>query len=658
VGVPGRIYCLVTVIALLAGLPAPARGGAVATGTPPNVRITSPLGRTGKPGTVRIVAQITPPSGRAVTEVKFSVDGALLTTVSSGPPFSADWNDENPFQRREILVEAADDAGDVGRDRVVLEPFELTEATEVTSVLVEAGVYDAKGRPIRALAAPDFVLEEDGKPQKPDMIGQETLPTLFALLVDSSQSMWRNIDFVREAAGRLTGFLREKDRVLVAPFAKTLKSVTGPANDRQTILEAVGAIKAEGGTALHDVIIETVGRVGTGEGRRVIVLITDAYDENSKATLDQAVAAAKEAGITIYTVGIGGVAGISMRGHDALKTLAAATGGKSFFPSRPDELPQVYDLLASDAQTRYLITYTPSNQKRDGTWRTISVKTTAKDLVVKARPGYFAPKPPPVRPSVEFTAMDLQNQYLQVSADDLVVLEDGVEQKVDTFQEASTPVSIALTLDASGSMKKSAAKVVDSALAFVGTVRPEDKLAVVVFADQSVVAHDLTQDRDAVLQTIAEYKAEGGTALYDALCDSFSLLKPVPGRRAVVVLTDGRDENNPGTAPGSTRRWDDVTRALQESEVTVFTVGLGTKIDPERLTALAKASGGQAYFPAEVAELTGQFQRVTENLRHRYVISYTSTNPRRDGAWRTVEIRSRTHGIVVSSRNGYFAPDR
>lgn len=624
----------------------------------PSVRITSPLGRTGQPGAVRIVAQISPPSGRSVAEVRFSVDGTLLTTVNSGPPYAADWNDENPFERREIVVEAVDDAGETGRDRVVLEPFELTEIAEVTSVLVEAGVYDAKGRPVRGLGPGDFVLREEGRVEKPDMIRQETLPTLFALLVDSSQSMWRNIDFVREAAGRLTGYLRERDQVLVAPFSRTLKTVTGPTNDRATILDAVGGIRAEGGTALHDVLIEAVGRVGAGEGRRVIVLITDAYDENSKASLDAAVAAAKKAGITVYAVGIGGVAGISMRGYDTLKALATATGGRAFFPARPEELPQVYDLLASDAQTRYLVTYTPTNQKRDGTWRAISLDTVTKGLVVKARTGYFAPNPPPVRPSLEFTAMDVRSQYLQVSAGDLQVLEDGVEQQIDTFHEASTPVSLVLALDASGSMKKSADKVMEAARAFVATVRPEDKLAVVVFADQSVVAHDLTLDREAVGETIDAYTTVGGTALYDALCDSISLLKQAPGRRAVVVLTDGRDENNPGTGPGSTRGYDDVTTALQDSDVTVFTVGLGTKIDPRRLEALATMSGGQAYFPAEVSELTAQYQRVTENLRHRYLLSYTSTNGRRDGSWRNVEIRSKTAGIVVSSRNGYFAPER
>jgi Ca-activated chloride channel homolog len=97
---------------------------------------------------------------------------------------------------------------------------------------------------------------------------------------------------------------------------------------------------------------------------------------------------------------------------------------------------------------------------------------------------------------------------------------------------------------------------------------------------------------------------------------------------------------------------------VREQEITAFTVGLGTKIDPDRLKELASVSGGQAYFPLEVSELSAQYQRVIENLRHRYVLSYTSTNSKRDGKWRSVEIRARASGIVISSRHGYFAPER
>jgi len=90
----------------------------------------------------------------------------------------------------------------------------------------------------------------------------------------------------------------------------------------------------------------------------------------------------------------------------------------------------------------------------------------------------------------------------------------------------------------------------------------------------------------------------------------------------------------------------------------MFPVGLGTRIDPERLTLLATFSGGEAYFPQDVSELTAQFERVTENLRHRFIVGYTSTNSTRDGKWRSVDIHTRSAGVRVTSRKGYFAPVR
>ena|GEM_PF-1045421 len=623
-----------------------------------SVRITSPLGRMGEPGTVRIVGQVRAQSGRSVSAVRFWVDGALVGTVTAGPPYAVEWTDDNPFQRREILVEAEDTGGGIGRDRIVLEPYVITELAEITSVLVEAGVYEKNGRMVRGLTAPEFVLEEDGVRQKPDMVAQETVPTTFALLVDSSQSMGRNMDFVRAAAARLVAYLRPKDHVLVAPFSRRLRAITGPTNDPRTINEAVAAIDARGGTAMRDSMIAIAGRFEGIEGRRVIVLITDAYDEHSESSLEEAVAALKEAGVTVYTVGIGGVAGISLKGHDELKAIAAGTGGRAFFPARPIDLPGVYDVLASDAQLRYLVTYTPSNQKRDGTWRAITLRTYLEEYLVKARSGYFAPQPPPVRPVLEFTALDTHSRYLEISREDLVVIEDGVEQKVETFQEATAPVSIVLALDSSGSMRRASEQVVAAAASFVEALRPEDSLGVLTFADKVNLAHAITTNRANTIDTLAGYRAEGGTALYDALCDALLMLKGLKGRRAVVVLTDGRDEDNPGTGPGSVRTWESVLRLLQDQDVTMFPVGLGTKIDPDRLNLLATFSGGQAYFPQELADLTAEFQRVIENLRHRYVVGYTSTNSARDGKWRSVEIRARSAGIRITSRKGYFAPAR
>jgi Ca-activated chloride channel homolog len=622
-----------------------------------SVRITSPLGRTGGVGSVRIVAQIQPPVGCVLGPVRFYVDGALFKTDDDGPPYAVEWVDENPFEKRELAVEVEDNVGHKGRDSVVLEAFEVTEISEVASVLMEAGVYDRTGRFVSGLKAADFNVREDGVQQSIDLVSHERVPATFALLIDSSQSMSRRFDFVREAAGRLTAFLRPNDRVVVAPFAKHLAPVTGPTGDRRTIVDTIKHIEPSGGTAILDALIELSERMPRGEDRRSVILISDGYDENSQSTFEDALAAVKSAGMTIYVVGIGGVAGISLKGERELKRLATETGGRVFFPPRPEDLIGVYEQLAADAQNRYLVTYTPTNTTRDGGWRAVNLTTTSPYLV-RTRAGYRAPKPPPIRPTLEFTVTDTTGEYVEISADDLVVEEDGVEQKVETFHEAVAPVSIVLALDASGSMRKSAETVAAAARTFVEALRPEDKLELLFFSDGVLVAHDFQTNRQVSLDAINAYRPAGGTALFDALAGSFTALKNVEGRRAVVVMTDGRDENNAGNAPGSRQTLNAVLDMAKEIEATVLPIGLGSNVDRAGLERLAQISGGLAYFPSEVSELHAQFARTVENLRRRYVVGYTSTHMNRDGSWRNVEIKSRSTSHVIRSRSGYFAPDR
>jgi VWFA-related protein len=627
-------------------------------GTNLPVRITSPLGRTGGVGSVRIVAQVQTPPGSVLAPVRFYVDNVLFKTDTDGPPYAVEWFDENPFERRELAVEVEDNQGNKGRDKVVLEAFEIVEVSEVASVLLEAGVYDRKGHFVSGLKPTQFVVSEDGVPQAIDLVNHERVPATFTLLIDSSQSMSRRFDFVKDAAGRLLAFLRPQDRVVVAPFSKTLGAFTGPTSDKRTIVEAIQHIEPTGGTAILDTLIELSERLPRGEDRRSVILISDGYDEHSKATFEDALAAVKGAGLTIYVVGIGGVAGISLKGERELRRLAGDTGGQVFFPPRLEELGDVYDQLAADAQNRYLVTYTPSNTKRDGTWRAINLATAPADYIVRTRKGYRAPPPPPVRPTLEFTVTDTAGEYVEISANDLVVSENGIEQKVDTFHEAVTPVSIVLALDASGSMRKSAEAVAAAAKTFVESLRPEDNLELLFFSDGVLVAHDFTTNRQPSLDAITAYHPVGGTALFDALGGAFAALKRVEGRRAVVVMTDGRDENNAGTAPGSRQTLAQILDLAREIDATVLPIGLGTNLDRPGLERLAEISGGVASFPADVSQLRDQFARTVENLRRRYVLAYTSTNGSRDGSWRTVEIRSRSSKHVIRSRSGYFAPER
>jgi VWFA-related protein len=651
IAVPAAVACLIATLAM-----APLGIRLRAEEPPPSIRITSPLGRTGVASKVRIVAQVHAAPNDQLSAVSFYVDGKLVGTADPGPYTAVDWVDVNPFEKREIVVQAADAAGKVIRDIVQLPAFQVADKTEVTSILLETGVYDKAGRYVSNLEPSAFAVRENGVKQQIDLIARETTPSNLVLLVDNSQSMSRRMDFVRLATERLAGVLRRRDQVIVAPFNAHLGTLTGPTHDGPTIAQAISAMNSSGGTAFLDGLRESTRLLEGLEGRRAVILITDGYDENSTTTADDVIKSAQAAQVTTYVVAIGGIAGISLKGERMLRRIADETGGRIFFPPREPDLVGIADQVATDAHSRYLITYTPANQKKDGTWRQVTVDVPG-GYRVRTRAGYLAPRPPPIRPALEFTVTDYSHSFVDITADDLEVVEDNVAQTVDTFQEAVDPVSIVMALDSSGSMKKSAEAVQRAARDFVLAVRPEDSLALITFADAPKFAHVLAANRQWSLDAIDKYTPIGGTALYDALWNSLMTLKSVPGRRAVVVLTDGRDENNPGTAPGSEHTFDEVLKLVKSVGATVFPIGLGTKVERSVLERLASESGGEASFPTDVTLLDAQYRRVIENLRRRFVLSYTSTNFNHDGGWRNVEIRPRSEGITVATRGGYFAPE-
>src|SRR5262249_14870122 len=154
--------------------------------------------------------------------VKFFIDEKLFGQTDVGPPFSLEWVDDNPFEPRTIAAEACDEAGDCTRDVVELKPLEVLEKSEVASVLLEASVQDRSGHYITGLTRDDFSLAEDDVLQTLDLVTSDAVDSTYSLLIDCSQSMARRMDFVQEAASRLLRVLRPKDRVLVAPFRRTI----------------------------------------------------------------------------------------------------------------------------------------------------------------------------------------------------------------------------------------------------------------------------------------------------------------------------------------------------------------------------------------------------------------------------------------------------
>jgi Mg-chelatase subunit ChlD len=134
------------------------------------------------------------------------------------------------------------------------------------------------------LPASAFTVAEDDVAQTIDFITRENVETDLVLLVDNSQSMSRRMDYVRGATERIIASLRGRDRGIVAPFNAHIGNITGPTDDVPTLRQAIGAMRASGGTALLDGLLEGTRLLAGSNGRRAVVLITDGYDENSTAT--------------------------------------------------------------------------------------------------------------------------------------------------------------------------------------------------------------------------------------------------------------------------------------------------------------------------------------------------------------------------------------
>jgi Ca-activated chloride channel family protein len=619
-----------------------------------SIHITSPTGRSGLPGRVRIVARVTT-VGLGFPTVRFYVGDELLATDTDGPPYAVEWTDENPFEARRIRVEMTD-GETVVEDHVDLKAFEVTEAAEVLSVNIDASIRDAKGRFPSNLTTADFRIFENDTAQTVDAVLSESVPTTFALLVDSSQSMARNMDFVRQSVSKLPAHLRPDDMAIVAPFRNTITTITGPTRDPATLADAVTAIKSGGGTAILESLSSVAKRFGDPKYRRAVVLVTDGYDENSQISVDEVVGQLKDAKVVVYAIAAGGVSGVSVKGEQMLRFIAEQTGGRAFFPWNAKEMGEAAAAIADDAQHRYVITYTPSNQRHDGAWRAIRLETADPAYTVVARDGYLSPEPAPVKASLEFTVVNGSRQYVEIDRDNLVVLEDGVPQKVESFHESVAPVSVMLALDASGSMNKVTPVVMEAAHDFVSSLKPEDPLGIELFSDSAEMTQDLSEARWVSHRNIQRYVAHGGTALYDALVDSMVRLGTVPGRRVVVVMTDGRDENAASSGPGSTHHWEDVLATARTTGATVYAIGLGSNVDVPRLTELASSTGGEAYFTSDIRELPKQYQRIVDDLHRRYMLAYTSTNADRNGEWRAVGIKTTDPALKVRSPGGYFAP--
>ena len=266
---------------------------------------------------------------------------------------------------------------------------------------------------------------------------------------------------------------------------------------------------------------------------------------------------------------------------------------------------------------------------------------------------------------VIFTVTDKHGRYIKdLKRDDFRVIDDKKPaDRINSFHsETDLPLQVGLLIDASNSIRDRFKFEQEAAIEFLNSiVRPRyDQAMTVGFDSTPDVTQDFTDNTELLSKGVRALKAGGGTAMYDALyyaCRD-KLMKHEqtgPVRRAIILLSDGDDNSSHVTREES-------IEMAQRAEVIVYTIstnitgskGKGDKI----LERIAEATGGRAFFPFQIRDVSDAFASIQDELRSQYAMSYRPADFVADGHFRTIEILAQQKAFHVRTRKGYYAPRR
>jgi len=245
-----------------------------------------------------------------------------------------------------------------------------------------------------------------------------------------------------------------------------------------------------------------------------------------------------------------------------------------------------------------------------------------------------------------------------LTVDDFEISEDGVRQEITNFsQQTELPLTIALCVDTSSSVKLKLAFEKEAAIDFLfSVVRPIDQALLLEFDTGVTLLHDFTSNPNDLVREIESLKAGGGTSLYDAVyLISEQKMMHASGRKTVVILSDGADLTSQHT-------FEEALRMAYRAEVAVYAISttrFGADIDREgdnALKQLTETTGGKAFFPFSTSQLSKAFRSIDQELRNQYNLAYVPTNRGRDGALRKIRVKVARNNARLRYRKGYFAP--
>lgn len=267
--------------------------------------------------------------------------------------------------------------------------------------------------------------------------------------------------------------------------------------------------------------------------------------------------------------------------------------------------------------------------------------------------------------SLNVTVTDNANRYItDLNEPDFQIFEDGVRQEVSFFSRREQPIALSLLLDSSASMEDKLSTLQTAAGNFVRKLKPNDIAQVIDFDSRVDVRQVFTGSQPDLLTAIDRIAAGGSTSLHNAIYIALKELRKVRAvteqdirRQALVVFSDGEDTS-------SLVAFDEVLDLAKRSETSIYAIALrgadaqskGFREAEFVMRTLAQETGGRSFFPARIEDLESVYSQIADELASQYTMGYTSKNPRRDGAWRRIDVRVTRPNVAARAKRGYYAP--
>ena len=271
---------------------------------------------------------------------------------------------------------------------------------DVSRVNMLYTVSDKKGRFVTDLTKGDFEVFESKKPQAIIEFAAETdLPLRLAILIDTSNSVRERFHFQQQAATAfIDGTVRpEHDKAMIVSFDTATELVSDLTGDIKTLEKGFENLRPGGGTSLYDAVFfacrdKLMQDQPLYKFRRAMVILSDGDDNQSRYTRDQALEMAQKADVNVYTISTN-ITRTETDGDKVLRYFAEETGGLAFFPFKVSDLDQDFENIANELRHQYNIFYRPEPLKADGLCHPVEIRVKGhKELIVRARKGYYAPK--------------------------------------------------------------------------------------------------------------------------------------------------------------------------------------------------------------------------------------------------------------------------